>query len=256
MVHHRADSTKNEKTVPKTVVPPIPDPPTPPTRHELLGMDNDSLEVYLSKTKDLIAHLDKDCFEVDNGRYFGLICNTISDPQYVGTNASGINGLNVSAGNGLATAQSGGVGPYSCPIPQSVNAPSTPSKTNGATVKQSTVKKGSSTPTNGAGSPTKVKKKKKVGLVPNASSFDLRKIVEGGGPKAESMKTCIIRAGVHASRTAKHGQAFRAPDGKIYPDISKAFAAHAGLKACNRCKGNKQGVSLHNSFFSRGFICI
>ena len=244
--YYRADSTENKKTVPKTIIPPIPEPPTPPTRQELRGMDNHSFDIYLAKSKDLIGHLDKDFFEVANGRYFGLICNNISDPQFVGTNAPGINGLNVSAGNGLTTAQSGGGGPSGSGQfgSQSANTASSPSKTNGATVKQGSAKKSSSTPSNGAGGTTNVKKKKKVGLVPNASSSALRKIVEDGGALAESMKTCIVRAAVHASRMGKHGQAFRATDGNIYPDISKAFAAHAGLKPCDRCKNNKQGVSL------------
>ena len=67
--------------------------------------------------------------------------------------------------------------------------------------------------------------------------------MEDNGELAQKMKKCIIRAAVHASRSGKHGQSFLAPDGKAYPDVSKAFAGDAGLKPCTRCKNNKQGVS-------------
>ena len=87
-------------------------------------------------------------------------------------------------------------------------------------------------------------KKNGNGPNPTASSSALRKLVEEGGEFAEKMKTCIIRAAVHASRSGQHGRSFKAPNGEVYPDISKAFAVHAGLKPCNRCKNNKQGVSF------------
>jgi hypothetical protein len=86
-------------------------------------------------------------------------------------------------------------------------------------------------------------RKKKKGPTPTATSSSLRKIMEDGGEEAELMKTCIIRAAVYASRAGTHGQSFVGCNGETYPDISKAFAAHAGLKPCNRCKTNKQGVS-------------
>ena len=86
-------------------------------------------------------------------------------------------------------------------------------------------------------------KLKHVGPQPTANASDLRKVMDEGGEMAVKMKQCIIRAAVHASRSGKHGQSFLAPDGNAYPDVSKAFAAHAGLKPCARCKNNKQGVS-------------
>jgi hypothetical protein len=62
------------------------------------------------------------------------------------------------------------------------------------------------------------------------------------------MKEFIIRAAVYASRIGKHGQSFLGPNGEAYPDVSKAFASHAGLRPCSRCKNNKQGVR-HGQFF-------
>jgi hypothetical protein len=80
------------------------------------------------------------------------------------------------------------------------------------------------------------------GPTPTATAGALRKIMEDGGDLAEAMKGCIIRAAVHASRSGRDGQPFIGSNGEVYPDISKAFAAHAGVKPCPRCKNNKQGA--------------
>lgn len=100
------DDGKNNSKPIKTGVPSIPKPPTPPPEEELLGMDKDAYESYCSKTKNLLRHLDKDCFTLASGRYFGLVSNTVSDPHFSGANAPGINGVS-SAGTGLSTAHMG-----------------------------------------------------------------------------------------------------------------------------------------------------
>lgn len=66
--------------------------------------------------------------------------------------------------------------------------------------------------------------------------------MESETPETEDMRKCILRAGVYASRTGRHGQSFLGPDGNVYADVSKTFAAYAGVKPCPRCKNNKQGA--------------
>jgi hypothetical protein len=249
-------------------VPPIPSPPTPPPLSELKGFNPEQYEdqhpIYLPKGKqNLVAHLDKGCFHISEGRYFGLYSNAIADPHFVGANAPGISGINLSGGSGLATSSaafpySGGPAGASVLASSSVNAsgedPSErPPKKDSTKPKSS--KKTASLPNVVKASKSKFRLKH-VGPTPNATTSDLRKIMEEGGELAEKMKTCIIRAAVHASRSGKHGQSFLAPDGKAYPDVSKAFAAHAGLKPCIRCKNNKQGVSVVKSAVMSGLLCF
>jgi hypothetical protein len=31
-------------------------------------------------------------------------------------------------------------------------------------------------------------------------------------------------------------------NGEVYPDVSKAFAVHGGVRPCIKCKNNKQGA--------------
>lgn len=198
------------------------------------------------------------------------------DPNFVGPNAPGLGGLSLSGGTGLATANSGGGGSaggtlLSAPNQSgaSVNANAAPKKDvkgkesgkpkpgtkpnsakgikkpgakfpSGATAKTNGGKGTKPSPASTGGTPSK---KKTNGPAATASSSDLRKIIEDGGEEAEKMRQCIIRAAVYASRCGKHTRNFRAPNGKVYPDISKAFAGYAGLKPCERCKNNKQGVS-------------
>ena len=60
---------------------------------------------------------------------------------------------------------------------------------------------------------------------------------------AAKKRNIIIGAAVYDSRTEENGSSFRGPDEEVYPDSSKAFALYAGIKPCERCKNNKQGVS-------------
>jgi hypothetical protein len=259
---------KEEGTEPPKIdnpvkIPPIPVPPSPPPLSEFKGLDQDQFEgthpIYFPKgKKNFVAHLDSDCFHVTEGRYFGLASNTVADPHFVGANAPGIAGLPVSGGSGLATTSttSGSstkpdsvlaVLPTPTPVPSKAES-SPPEKTATSTTKKEApttkpTKKAAAAPTVTKSATKSKHKQKHVGPTPTANSSDLRKIFDAGGEMAEEMKKCIIRAAVHASRSGKHGQSFLAPDGKAYPDVSKAFAAHAGLKPCTRCKNNKQGVS-------------
>lgn len=309
---------------PSTIIPPIPEPPEPPSLKELEGFSADSYEdrhpLYLPKSRgqqQIVSHLDKSCFHITNGRYFGLRTNQVADPHFVGPNAPGLAGLNLSGGTGLATSNSGGGGalggatllstPAQSGASANANAAKTKDGTKGkdtgkskdikvkdktketgkATTESSESKDGTTelskaegntsvsetesktssgvspspkdvvssekavksasnlTPTkkSSSGTPGSSGKKKTNGPSATATASDLRKIVEEGGELAEKMRTCIIRAAVYASRCGNHTRNFRAPNGKVYPDISKAFAVHAGLKPCERCKNNKQGVS-------------
>ena len=251
----KLDSKKEPKRI---VVHSIPPAPTPPRINELVGINHDEFEDHhpeypLKGKEPFVSHLDKNCFHIVDGRYFGLRTNSIADPHFVGANAPGIAGLNLSGGTGLATAHSGGgaltgsssvLAASGSAVASAKTAGAAKSSTNSAKAasKKPTVPPTNSGTTHGAATGV-VPKKKGVGPTPTASSSALRKILEEGGEEAEKMKKCIIRAAVHASRSGKHGQSFRAPNGQIYPDVSKAFAGHAGLKPCMRCKNNKQGVS-------------
>jgi hypothetical protein len=62
--------------------------------------------------------------------------------------------------------------------------------------------------------------------------------------KTQTLRDWIIRAAVYASRTGHHGRSFTAPNGKTFSEIGKVFASLSGIKPCERCKNNKQGVSV------------
>lgn len=251
------DGTEAPKIENPVKIPPIPAPPAPPTLSEVKGLDvelyEDKHPIYVPKGKqNFVDHLDQDTFHITEGRYFGLSTNTVADPHFVGANAPGVAGLPVSVGSGLATSStSSGTAIKSESVlavpPSAVTAATksetttekSPAKKESAATKPA--KKTASLPAVKSGSKTKFKLKH-VGPTPTANASDLRKLMEEGGEMAEKTKQCIIRAAVHASRSGKHGQSFLAPDGKAYPDVSKAFAAHAGLKPCSRCKNNKQGA--------------
>jgi len=242
------EEPNGKSVIPKVIVPPIPDPPSPPTLKELNLPDyeryKDNHPLYPPNGKDnFIAHLDEKCFHITEGRYFGLASNWIADPNFVGPNAPGMSGLNASGGSGLATSTSGGGISGAMALTLSTTY-------NGTTAGASAALRSAASP----GTTKDAVKKyiinreksngtKHVGPKPTGTVADLKKIMDDeGGDLARSIKDCIIRAAVHASRSGRHGQSFLAPNGEIYPDVSKAFAAHAGIKPCNRCKSNKQGA--------------
>jgi len=248
------DENDSNNKIPK--IPPIPQPPSPPTVTEL-GHEfaekyyDDRHPIYLPKNKeDFVAHLDKQCFHITKGRYFGLQSNFCADPNFVGPNATGIPGVNATGGAGLATSSTGTSGTTSTSAGSAlvlstafhgaatnITTPAAPKNTTSSSINSSPPKKTT---------PTKADEKDDSGSgpKPTATAADLRKVMEEGGSTSESMKNCIIRAAVHASRSGRHGQSFMAEGGEIYPDVSKAFAAHAGIKPCIRCKNNKQGVRV------------
>lgn len=108
-------------------IPDIPLPPTPPPVAE----GGDDYHSHTSKTKSeglsestndeavpmtvpkvnkrLVRHLDPTCFlPTMTGRYLGLLSNHISDPQFQGVLAPGIEGNTFGGGTGLATSYAGG----------------------------------------------------------------------------------------------------------------------------------------------------
>jgi hypothetical protein len=259
---------------PSVQIPPIPVPPEPCKLTEIPGMNLEDFDqqhhpIYISK-EDFVDHLDKRCFHITEGRYFGLISNGIADPHFVGPNAPGIGGLHLSSTSGLTTAntslggllfagspafagpkQSVGLGinssksvlkkPNSKP-PDNSKTPSAkqvpPTKTKSSVTKKKIVltKKSATSGT---------KEIKRNGPTVTATASDLRKIMDGGGEEAEKMKSVIIKAAVHATRANKfENRSFRAMNRKVYPDVAKACSAYAGLKPCAKCKANKQGT--HN----------
>lgn len=236
-------------------VPPIPRPPTPPRMSDLTNFPSEDYDdmhpLYPPRGKaSFVAHIDKDCFHITDGRYFGLASNFIADPNFVGPNAPGLVAISASGGSGLATSTSGGgiSGAMALTLSTTYNgttagAEAALKSTTTATIItgniKSSPKKESATDKDSPSTPTK-----HVGSKPTATASSLKKIFDEDGDAAKSMKECIIRAAVHASRSGLHGQSFRAPNGEIYPDISKAFATHGGIKPCERCKNNKQGVSV------------
>lgn len=265
MARFRNETANGTSHAPPSVesIPPIPEPPTPPRIEEFKGHRDaefkakyaDHYPYYLPKGKEgFVSHLDKECFHVTEGRYFGLHSNFIADPNFVGPNAPGIAGVNASGGAGLATSTAGGGSNTAGFSLTSLNA--TYQSANSAagnhnhastgTALKKEVGNASKSVSAKSLEPEKVesaKITKNSGPKPTSTSAGLRNIMEKGGTVAEALKTGIIRAAVHASRSGRHGQSFRAPNGETYPDVSKAFAAYAGIKPCERCKNNKQGVS-------------
>ena len=99
-------------------IPPIPVLPDSPTLsemkdlpciEEIFGSEEQRKQhhpLYLPKNKMLVDHLDKRCFHIVEGRYFGLLSNYIADPHFFGPSATGIG--NLSSSSGLSTATFGG----------------------------------------------------------------------------------------------------------------------------------------------------
>jgi hypothetical protein len=110
MSKESTDATGDKPPVNPITIPPIPEPPEPPQINEMGGNSNWQEEkfetkdhpIYFPKGKEsFVTHLDKDCFHISTGRYFGLRTNWIADPNFVGPNAPGMSGLNASGGSGL-----------------------------------------------------------------------------------------------------------------------------------------------------------
>lgn len=231
-------------------IPPIPEPVSPPRisemeGEEIKGIDESRHPIYLPQTHEkFTSHLDPACFDITNGRYFGAFTNSIADPNFVGPNAPGITGLNLAGGSGLATAYTGSTSGGSAAFLTSTSAGS--GAASGST--KSSKKKAANTAvappkpvapveTSGAqddatgGGPT-----------PTSTSTALKRIMDENNDDALQMKTAIVRAAVYAARVGMHGMSFVGSNGEVYPDVSKAFAAHGGVRPCSKCKNNKQGA--------------
>jgi hypothetical protein len=285
IAREKHDSAEGEYTGPTTskiVIPPIPVPPDPPKLSDMQGLDvnlfDDQHPLYPPKNQ-FVEHLDKRCFHITEGRYFGLNTNYIADPHFVGTSAPRIGGLNQSSATVLATGSSEtgvpllvasavAAGPRIAATTTHAKIISSNSKKAPAVVvKPNQTKNGEaskktqrpppskviSKPAAAVTSGTKVAKKvssssslpKTEGLVA-ATAADLRAIMEAGDETSDQMRWVIIRAAVHAARGGKHDSktscfVFR---NKAYPDVCKAFSTYAGLKPCAQCKTNKQGTFL------------
>ncbi|CAJ1946447.1 unnamed protein product [Cylindrotheca closterium] len=162
LLEENSNANQETKKKPATVVPPIPRPPSPPHLSDLATVEtrefNDTAHpIYLPKSKELLAHLDKDCFHISEGRYFGLSSNVIADPHFVGPVAPGLNGLNLTASNGLATAPAGGLNMGSLPSQSSL--PNTSVNKSGSGKKSASHSQAVSIP-----STTSKKKKKKPAI--------------------------------------------------------------------------------------------
>ena len=248
------DNTDTTEDVPKIEIPPIPQKPSPPSMFdEPAFMENhDSTNhplIFPKAHPAFVSHLDKSCFHLTEGRYFGLMSNNIADPNFVGPNAPGIAGVTSAGGAGLATCTGGsGSASATLTLTSSFHNSSLPSVVTSELVTASEPMGSEPVASKKPTTEKKTEKKasseepeKQSSPAPTASASALRKVMEEGGSSASALRRRIIRAAVHASRTGNHGQPFSAGD-KVYPDIGKAFAAHAGIKPCPRCKNNKQGA--------------
>ena len=192
---------------PQIEIPPIPEPPSPPRLSDVAGLDAEKYEdhhpLYIPKgCQTFVEHMDRSCFHVVNGRYFGLLTGSIADPQFVGPHAQGVAGLNMTGATALATAQTGGTASQGAILTAPAQATTSNSQNALGKSSNSAVSKGSNKKTsvstlsnsNGASDtkPPGPTKKKGNGPKATASASDLRKLVEEGGEFAEKIKTCII----------------------------------------------------------------
>lgn len=269
-------------------IPPLPAAPVPPKLADLTRLPfsdsafEDAHPFYPPKGKGaFVAHLDSNSFHLTEGRYFGLQTNHVADPNFVGANAPGISGIHASGGAGLATSNAGGgvmVGSamtLSTSYHRAANGGSHVSSHSALGSKSQSLFSTNSNkeaPVEHAGTSPKINIDRSiavkslntpsvvtssVGPKPTASATDLRKVMEEGVPEQiEAFRSCIIKAAVHSSRSGRHGHSFVGPNGAVYPDASKAFASHTGIKPCQRCKNNKQGVRCCVRLHSFGLLSL
>ena len=78
------------------------------------------------------------------------------------------------------------------------------------------------------------------------SALPVRSIMEGDKTDQatkDKFRDCILRAMVHAIRSHTPPGTFRGPNGGTY-DLGKSFAMYSGVKPCQKCRNNKQGVRV------------
>jgi hypothetical protein len=246
-----------------------------------LDFDNKSYDesthpYYLPKAREnLVGHLDPNCFHITDGRYFGLETNLIADPNFIGPNVPGLSGSTNTGG--LATATTSTTTSTSGLTGGGMTMILSASYHSAAAVAPASIKEEIAHTSSIKGQPIQleevpVKSKSPtvnfvdtpsaVGLLPaekptkivnnemssNLSATrtlsDLRSIMEGDNIELiESFRECIVRSIVHTYRSNKSvSGSFHGPNDETYPDIGKAFAWFGGIKPCDRCKSNKQGV--------------
>jgi hypothetical protein len=251
---------------------------------DALGRDNKAYDesmhpYYLPRDKEnLVWHLDPNCFHIVDGRYFGLVTNLIADPNFIGPNVPGLSGSTNTGG--LATATSSTTTSTSGLTGGGMTMILSASYHSAAAVAPASLKEDSAVaystklqPIQSEDVPIKsdspndhlVDASSTVVLPPSEEQSkvdtnkmrndisttktlsDLRSIMEGNDVKLiESFRECIVRSVVHTYRSHKSMNVpFRGPNNESYPDIGKAFACYGGIKPCDRCKSNKQGVCTH-----------
>lgn len=210
-------------------VPPIPDPPKPPTVDEL-GLDKADFRskpehpIYLPSKAELVAHLDPECFHITQGRYFGLSSNKIADPNVCGPSAAGFSGT-----SGLATATT-----------------STTTSTSGisgggmALILSAGFHCAAAVPLKESSS-FKPNTPLALPVAPTETANSLRLIMMDD-TWADRFRLVILKAAVYAARTEVYDATFTGPNKLVYPDLGKAFSMYTQIKPCARCKSNKQGV--------------
>ena len=250
------------------------------TDSDVLNSSDEAYEThpyYFPKShEDLVEHLDPNCFHITDGRYFGLETNLIADPNFIGPNAPGLSLSNNTGGLATATtatttSTSGLTGGGMTMIlsasyhsaaavahatikDEISNTPSIkvpPSETEGVPVHSNSPTVKFVEPPAAAGSmltenKTEDEAVETSGKIATSRTLaDLRTIMEGDDTGlVETFRECIVRCIVHTHRSNKSVNIpFLGPNNETYPDIGKAFAWFGGIKPCDRCKSNKQGVS-------------
>lgn len=181
------------KSPPPARVVSIPDIPTPPSPPQLFEIDSDGMDtddnttsICVPKRKtELLQHLDPKCFIPNmDGRYFGLISNSIADPQFVGPTSTGIRGTTFGGGTGLATSYVGGgrgaSGLVSGPTRSSVG-----SRASSTVLAMEEDAKTSTSSSDGAATKVASKKKKRPASSPSSSSSSKKR------DKKETKKLCL-----------------------------------------------------------------
>jgi hypothetical protein len=232
----------------------------------------------------LVAHLDPNCFHITEGRYFALQTNFIADPNFVGSSAPGLTGIsNTGAlatattstttstsgltGGGMTMILSASYHSAAAVAPTNLKDEATWSNKVQTSHAEEIVENTKTTDDKSlalCGTPTSVlsatspmdkrhdinTEKASIKLSTTTTTTqtlsDLRKIMEGNDMALiETFRERIIRAIVHTFRSRRSCNIpFRGPNNETYPDIGKAFAWFGGVKPCDRCKSNKQGVCI------------
>lgn len=173
-------------------IPDIPTPPSPPQLFEIddddMDTDNNTTSIRVPKKKtELLQHLDPKCFIPNmDGRYFGLISNSIADPQFVGPTSTGIRGTTFGGGTGLATSYVGG-GRGASGLVSGPSRSSVGSRASSTVLAMEEDAKTSASVSDGTSTKVSSKKKKRSASSPPSSSSSSSKKRD----KKETKKLCL-----------------------------------------------------------------